>query len=302
MADARTITEALHGRWYGAYGLAFCPAHDNTRTPALSLRAGSDGRLLVHCKAGCDGADVLRALRGLGLLEGTGHSLRADPAAEARRRAEDDADRDRRIRQARRLWAEAQPIAGTLAERYLRHRGIRGALPASLRFCAQTWHGPSARQFPAMVAAVHLETVAEPIAVHRTYLAEPGRKADVAGGAKLALGIVGGGAVRLSEGAGPLCVAEGIETALSVLEGLDGRCPRVWAALSAIGMARLVLPSPAGDLAIFPDSDDGGTGASAARTLAARARAQGWTVRIIPAPPGMDWNDALQAQRWGACA
>jgi hypothetical protein len=36
MYDARKITEALGGKWYGRYGLAFCPAHRNTVTPALS--------------------------------------------------------------------------------------------------------------------------------------------------------------------------------------------------------------------------------------------------------------------------
>lgn len=36
MSDARTITAALGGKWYGRYGLAFCPARQNTVTPALA--------------------------------------------------------------------------------------------------------------------------------------------------------------------------------------------------------------------------------------------------------------------------
>ena len=64
MSDARTMTEALRGRWFGSYGLAFCPAHHNDRTPALSLTDGDDGRLLAHCFAGCAFGDVLDALRG----------------------------------------------------------------------------------------------------------------------------------------------------------------------------------------------------------------------------------------------
>ncbi|MEM8758745.1 MAG: hypothetical protein AAGE83_00260 [Pseudomonadota bacterium] len=51
---AREICLALGGRWHGAYGTACCPAHDNRRTPALSLADGRDGRLLVKCHAGCD--------------------------------------------------------------------------------------------------------------------------------------------------------------------------------------------------------------------------------------------------------
>ena len=43
--NAHAICDALGGRWHGSYGLAFCPVHKNTRTPALSLKDGDDGRL-----------------------------------------------------------------------------------------------------------------------------------------------------------------------------------------------------------------------------------------------------------------
>lgn len=41
--------------------LARCPAHDDRR-PSLSLRAVADGRVLLHCWAGCETADVLDAI------------------------------------------------------------------------------------------------------------------------------------------------------------------------------------------------------------------------------------------------
>jgi hypothetical protein len=44
------------GRW-----LARCPAHDD-RGPSLSVRETADGRVLLHCFAGCEVADVLAAL------------------------------------------------------------------------------------------------------------------------------------------------------------------------------------------------------------------------------------------------
>jgi DNA primase len=44
----------------GGY-LACCPAHEDHR-PSLSIRAGHDGRILVHCWAGCKTGDVLVAL------------------------------------------------------------------------------------------------------------------------------------------------------------------------------------------------------------------------------------------------
>jgi hypothetical protein len=38
-----------------------CPNHDDRR-PSLSVTEGDDGRVLLHCHAGCDPADVVRAL------------------------------------------------------------------------------------------------------------------------------------------------------------------------------------------------------------------------------------------------
>lgn len=67
-SDPVAITRALGGRRRGGlqgYGLAFCPAHPNTRTPALSVKNGRDGRLLLFCHAGCSFLDVLAALRGM---------------------------------------------------------------------------------------------------------------------------------------------------------------------------------------------------------------------------------------------
>lgn len=292
MTSAAEITRALRGRWYGRYGLAFCPAHDNRRTPALRLAEGSDGRLLARCSTGCAFADIAAALRALGLA-GDGRAFAPDPAREAEARASERAARERGIRRARTLWAEGSEAAGTLAERYLRARAIRGPLPSCLRFSAAAWH-PSAVRLPAMLAAVMLEGEAEPVAVHRTYLAEPGAKAPVEP-AKAMLGPVAGGAVRLSEGLGPLVVAEGIETALSLRDRLGGPEPRVWAALSTSGVAGLRLPRERGDLIVAPDGE--AAGRKAGLDLAARAHAEGWRVRILP-PPGeaLDWNDAARAE------
>ena len=200
--EARAICDALGGHWHGRYGVAYCPAHDNTRTPALSLKDGDDGRLLIYCHTGCYGADVLAALRARGLLKGR-YDWKPDPRELERRKAEEEAERRRRIELARRCWAEAGPIDGTLGERYLQARGITCQLPPTLRFHPNCWHGPTATKLPAMVAAVSIER--KVVGVHRTYLAEPGIKAFE--NAKMMLGRCAGGAVRLSDGPGPLVVA-----------------------------------------------------------------------------------------------
>lgn len=44
----------------GGY-VALCPAHDD-RNPSLSIAQGDDGRILLHCHAGCDFNKVLMAL------------------------------------------------------------------------------------------------------------------------------------------------------------------------------------------------------------------------------------------------
>jgi hypothetical protein len=230
MTDAQSITLALRGRWHGRYGLAFCPAHANTRTPALRLAEGQDGRLLALCSAGCGFADVAAALRGLGLL-GDGAPFAPDPAALTARNAKEAEDRACATRRALAAWEEAAPASGTLAERYLRARAITGPIPPSLRFAPNVWH-MTAKRAPAMVAAATLGNVIT--GIHRTWLKEPGRKADLVP-VKAMLGPCKGAAVRLSGGAGPLVVAEGIETALSLCGALSVHGARVWAALSTSG-------------------------------------------------------------------
>ena len=48
--------ETGHGKY-----VARCPAHDD-RSPSLAIKDGGDGRVLVHCFAGCETEDVLSAI------------------------------------------------------------------------------------------------------------------------------------------------------------------------------------------------------------------------------------------------
>src|SRR5690606_17253245 len=57
------VLERLHkvkqvgaGKWK-----ACCPAHDD-KDPSLSIKEGSDGRVLLHCWAGCETRDVTAAI------------------------------------------------------------------------------------------------------------------------------------------------------------------------------------------------------------------------------------------------
>jgi hypothetical protein len=167
---AERITRALKGRWHGRYGSACCPAHANTNTPALSLSDGDNGRLLIRCFAGCRFPAVLNALQGLGIVDRCGALSPLGPSSSTdilHRREDEEFNAVKRASQALRLWKEAAPISGTLAEAYARARGITCTLPNTLRFHPECWHGPSAARLPAMIAWV--DGCKRP-AIHRTYL------------------------------------------------------------------------------------------------------------------------------------
>jgi len=289
MTDAQTLTLALGGRWHGRYGIAACPCCQPERRrdqAAMSIADGAGGRLLLRChKAGCSFADILAA-GGIGPGEYRG----PDHAEVARREAERRAEAQRKAEQARRLWREAQPLEGTAAARYLREaRGIRlERLPAVLRFHPEAWH-VTARRLPAMVAAVQGAGLP---AVHRTWLRPDGSgKAEIEP-AKAMLGATAGGAVRLTDGPGPLLVGEGIESTLAAWV-LRGDCTATaWAALSTSGLRGLRLPPQPRHLCIAADGD--GPGMAAAHALAERAAALGWQVSIAQPPAGADWADVLQ--------
>lgn len=67
------------GRGYTAR----CPAHED-RSASLSVSEGTDGRVLLHCFAGCGAADVVAAL-GLTLADLFPRRITSSPSREDRR-------------------------------------------------------------------------------------------------------------------------------------------------------------------------------------------------------------------------
>jgi hypothetical protein len=286
MTNAKELTSALRGEWHGSYGIAPCPICQPERRKdqrGLSLSNGTCGILLARCFKGCCSFRDIAVAAGIA----PGSYSAPDPSLIAKRLAEGKAKADKRARQALRLWQEAEPIKGTLAETYLRGRGITCPLPDTLRFAPSCWHA-SAQHLPALVAMVE---GSDAFAVHRTYLREDGSGKAKVNPPKAMLGTVGGGAVRLTPASGLILVAEGIETALSLASGLLPTPATIWAALSTSGVRGLGLPEEPGRLTIAADGDDAGR--TAAHALADRARALGWQVSVLSAPDGRDWNDVL---------
>jgi hypothetical protein len=61
-APIESLLARLEGvRRQGGFYRAFCPAHDDRRTPNLDVKEGEDGRVLL-CRAGCFTEEVVEAL------------------------------------------------------------------------------------------------------------------------------------------------------------------------------------------------------------------------------------------------
>lgn len=63
--SADSLARALEARRSGSSWMAKCPAHED-RNPSLSIRE-ADGKVLIHCHAGCPQRDVIEALKACGL-------------------------------------------------------------------------------------------------------------------------------------------------------------------------------------------------------------------------------------------
>jgi hypothetical protein len=206
-----------------------------------------------------------------------------------------------RLAQTLALWRRAHAIEGTLAARYLRSRGLdpdRFDLQA-LRFSSMQWHWPTRSTWPALLALVSTHDGRE-LSVHQTFLSLDGAGKAAIEKARLyraGLPIAGGGVwFPKAEPKGEFVVGEGIETTLSAmaLYGAAAGC----AALSASGLATLILPASVKRVRICADHDVTARGLVAARDACRRWRAEGRAVVVsMPERIGDDMNDVLMRQR-----
>lgn len=189
------------------------------------------------------------------------------------------------------LWNAGFPAEKTVIETYLHSRGITAAIPTDIRLLPGHRHRPSGRVYPVMLAAIRRWPSKDLVAVHRTWVLPDGSGKAPLEPEKMMLGPALGGAVRLSVPAKKMVVAEGLETALSVMQetGLS-----VWAGLSTSGLTGLVLP----DLPLAQEIIIAGDNDPAGRKAAIHA-AENWTkegreVRLAFPPLHQDFNDMLK--------
>lgn len=297
-ATAADIARSLSMQKAGAGFTGACPSCGYRSGFTVEDR---DGKTLVKCHAGgCSQADVIGALRKHGLWGGSSDGIRGGGAPRERVQrapAPEKPDDAEKTEWARRRWHEARPAAGTPVETYLRTRGYRGPMPTGLRFHPALKHKGGPQLHPAMVAAVMKE--GSFVAIHRTYLRPDGSGKAGLSDDKLSLGPIGGGAVYLHIGplphGGPLIVSEGIENGLIAMQATG--IP-TWAALSAGGIRKLILPplDHAPEIIIAADHDRAGL--EAAHAAARRWHGEGRRVRIaVPPKAGEDFADMIRGAR-----
>ena len=195
---------------------------------------------------------------------------------------------------AARLFAASVPVAGTLADTYLRSRGLtQGDRMSALRFHPKCWHRDEGQTRslprPALIAAV-TDGAGALQGLHRTWLAPDGQGKARVETQRRAMGHLLGNAVRLIPHDDILVVGEGIETMLSLIEAMPGL--PVWAALSSGHLGAVLLPEGLQRLYIAIDRDPAGRGA--AERLSARATEVGILCHVLEPRLG-DFNDDLRA-------
>lgn len=201
-------------------------------------------------------------------------------------RLDDSKNRDYALK----LWNASFPAENTVIQKYLHSRGITATIPPDIRLLPGNRHRPSGRVYPVMLAAIRRWPSRDLVAVHRTWLLPDGSSKAPLEPEKMMLGPASGGAVQLSAPAQKMVIAEGLETALSVMQeaGLS-----VWAGLSTSGMTGLVLPEfPLGEEIIIAGDNDP-AGRKAAMQAAENWTTEGREVRLAFPPVNQDFNDLM---------
>lgn len=276
----------------GKEWMGCCPFHSD-RSPSFTIFDCGRRFYCFGCSASGDVLDFVQRAYGVTMPEAA-RMLGADEVPKFAMPPAQPAGDDVKASQdgARAIWERAVPAAGSLAESYLRVRGISAPVPADIRFSLLPCDDLG--RLPCLVAAVR-DTTGEVAGIQRIWLAHDGMgKAHVAK-PKRSLGRVKGGAIRLGDldGSGVITVCEGPEDGLSLLEMLGAP---VWVAAGATFLPHMQFPPEVRSVVIGADNDPAGVQAAqdAARAFAAR----GLSVRIIRPLDGFkDFNDELKGAR-----
>jgi hypothetical protein len=194
---------------------------------------------------------------------------------------------------ARRLFVVSHPIAGTIAEMYLRKRGITALHETrALRFHPRCYYRPDSdaptEVWPALIAAV-TDLAGKITGAHRTWLDPSGRDKAPVNTPRRAMGHLLGHGVRFGVATDVLAAGEGLETMLSLRSALPA-LPML-AALSANHLAAILFPATLRRLYVARDRDPAGDLATV--TLTERAQSAG--IEALTLTPALgDFNEDLR--------
>jgi phage/plasmid primase-like uncharacterized protein len=226
-----------------------------------------------------------------------GVSLELPPVVAVKKQQPGDEKAHKRER-ARQIYASSQRIEGTLAEKYLREsRGIKGNLPDVLRFHPKLKHWVSGECHPALVVATKNQS-GEVMGIQAIFLDKRTGKKISTGEGKLSLGTIQEGSL-LHEGKDQtrIAIAEGLETALSILEAQPDWSVAVTFGVTNLGKCRYLKNYK--EVLICADNDgvNSATQKSVEKTIQALAK-DGLNVYVaMPMKPESittwDFNDQL---------
>lgn len=223
------------------------------------------------------------------------------------------AEAARRSALIKKVYSESVPVSGTLAETYLKSRGIKSFSDSfleevgnNLRFHPSLPYkedddSPWLR-FPALLAIVR-DKNGKPLTLHRTFLSSDGLSKAPISRPKMILAPprdMRGGYIlldhptQLPDGGHFISLAEGIENGLSVREGAG--CP-TWVGISDKLLAMVNLPSSVRVCAVYSDIEESGAGANAANSFKEKNPSVD-VMNIMPRSElsKVDWNDIYQTQ------
>ncbi len=274
-----------------------CPFHSDS-SPSFYVVPSKRFYHCFGCQAHGSAIDFMMAFDQVDFIEAcrriTGNIITPQVAPPVMTKVEIEKEKAAKQSAAVSLWNAGVGAAGTLVERYLRSRGITTPLPNSLRYHAGVWHAEARTYGPCMLAAVQGAN-GNIIAVHRTWLKPDGSgKADFTP-AKKGMGPWSGGHIRLAKRSPVLGIAEGIETALSVMVAIPAL--PCWSAMS-LGNLGAPVPDEVSEVIICADNDGADKDKALHEGILARCASalkdKGKKVRIAYPPRGYDFNDWLQ--------
>jgi hypothetical protein len=295
-ADLARLT-GLKFRRQGNALWACCPFHKE-KTPSFKVENGF--YKCFGCGASGDAISWVRETEHLNFADAVKRlSNAAAPirfgGVQVRESVRRDDDGKNIKKRAMAMWEEAQPLAGTHAEKYLRARGIRLPPSPELRFSPRESHRESGLTLPALVARLSDEDGFA--AVQRIFL-DPvlPKKADVTPNKKT-LSKMGYSSIRLRAPKDDrLGIAEGLETSLSAMQIY---AIPVWCAVAAHRLSSIQVPDHVRFISIFADPDP--TGREQAEKAVIEWEARGKHVELyypeahFKGAKEKDFNDVMRA-------